>query len=82
MSSPHTDFVRARLGLWQHRIQETADFLVLAQSGTPLAGLLPVLDQLVAVNNLTSGLVADLRQSADGSLAASDAGRAYLAAAH
>ncbi|KUM99901.1 hypothetical protein AQI95_35890 [Streptomyces yokosukanensis] len=78
MSRPHADFVRARLGLWQRRIHETADFLVLAQDATPVAGMMPVFDQLVAVHNLTSGLVADLRQSAEGSLASTDAGRQYL----
>ncbi|PIM71279.1 hypothetical protein CTU88_14215 [Streptomyces sp. JV178] len=78
MSLAHDAFVRSRQSIWQRRIQETADFLVLAQDGTPLAGLLPVLDQLVAVHNLTSGLVSDLRQSAESSLAGTDAGRQYL----
>jgi hypothetical protein len=78
MSRAHADFVSARLGVWQRRIQETADFLILAQAGTPLAGLLPVLDQLVAVHNLTTGLVSDLRQSTEGSLAGTDVGRQYL----
>ncbi|MFJ7342380.1 hypothetical protein ACIQU3_19075 [Streptomyces sp. NPDC101110] len=78
MSRPHTDFVSTRLGVWQRRIQETADFLDLAQADTPRAGLLPVLDQLVAVHNLTSGLVSDLRQSTESSLAGTDAGRNYL----
>lgn len=78
MSRPHASFVRARLGVWQRRIQETADFLVLAQAGTPMTGLLPVLDQPVAVHNLTSGLVSDLRQSTESSLADTDAGGQYL----
>ncbi|MDX2821025.1 hypothetical protein PV416_07960 [Streptomyces ipomoeae] len=40
--------------------------------------MLPVLDQLVAVHNLTSGLVSDLRQSTESSLAGSGVGRQYL----
>ncbi|MEU9246582.1 hypothetical protein [Streptomyces sp. NPDC048385] len=78
MSRPHTIFVSARLALWQRRIQETAGHLVLPQATTAHAAMMPVLDQLVAVHNLASGLVSDLRQSADGSLADGDVGRQYL----
>ncbi|NJQ03335.1 hypothetical protein HCK00_23095 [Streptomyces sp. PLAI1-29] len=78
MSRPHADFVSARLRLWQRRVKETAGLVVLPEVGTAQAGLVPVLDQLVAVHNLTSGLVSDLRQTAESSLAGTDVGRQYL----
>ncbi|GGZ79712.1 hypothetical protein [Streptomyces bluensis] len=71
--------IDARLAYWQRHITRTAASLVPPQTGPARAALGPVLDQLVAVYNLAGGLVADLRQSADGSLATSDAGRDYLA---
>lgn len=71
--------VRARLATWQRRIHETASSLVPPQMGSPQTALLPVLGQLVTVNNLAFGLIADLRQSTDCSLATSRAGRDYLA---
>ncbi|WP_215449449.1 hypothetical protein [Streptomyces sp. ATCC 21386] len=79
MSQSHDTFVHARLATWQRRVNETAAGLVPPQTGSAQAALVPVLDQLVSVYNLSSGLVADLRQSADSSLATTDAGRAYLA---
>ncbi|MFJ9900716.1 hypothetical protein ACIQPR_46070 [Streptomyces sp. NPDC091280] len=78
MSLTNEDFVRARLANWQRRIHETAATLV----PPPVGGtevFVPVLDQLVAVYNLSSGLVADLRQSADSPLAKTGVGREYLA---
>ncbi|MDX3750097.1 MULTISPECIES: hypothetical protein [Streptomyces] len=78
MSPTNDDFVHARLTTWQHHIEETAAGLVPPQTGSAQAALVPVLDQLVAVYNLAGGLVADLRQCADSTLATSDAGRAYL----
>ncbi|MEV6513924.1 hypothetical protein AB0M61_48495 [Streptomyces sp. NPDC051642] len=78
MSLTNEDFVRARLATWQRRIHETAAALVPpATSG--VEAFVPVLDQLVAVYNLSSGLVADLRQSADSTLAKTGVGREYLA---
>lgn len=71
-------FIDARLAYWQRHITRTAASLIPPQTGPAHATLGPVLDQLVAVYNLASGLVADLHQSADSSLATSDAGRAYL----
>jgi hypothetical protein len=79
MSQSHDAFVHARLTTWQRRIKETAAGLVPPQTGSAQTAFVPVLDQLVAVYNLASGLVADLRQSADSSLAQADAGREYLA---
>ncbi|WP_330347795.1 hypothetical protein [Streptomyces sp. NBC_00582] len=79
MSLAEDAFIDARLAYWQRHITRTAASLVPPQTGPARAALGPVLDQLVAVYNLASGLVADLRQSADGSLATSDAGRDYLA---
>src|SRR4051812_27428699 len=78
MSRPHADFVSARLRLWQRRVKETAGLVVLPEAGTAQADLMPVLDQLVAVHNLTSGLVSDLRQTAESSLAGTDVGCQYL----
>ncbi|MFI5795908.1 hypothetical protein [Streptomyces sp. NPDC051677] len=78
MSRPHADFVSARLCLWQRRVKETAGLVVLPEAGTAQADLVPVLDQLVAVHNLTSGLVSDLRQTAESSLAGTDVGCQYL----
>ncbi|WP_260859554.1 hypothetical protein [Streptomyces cupreus] len=74
MSRPHADFASARLRLWQRRVKETAGLMVLPEVGTAQADLVPVLDQLVAVHNLTSGLVSDLRQTAESSLAGTDVG--------
>ncbi|WSQ12908.1 hypothetical protein OG604_36935 [Streptomyces sp. NBC_01231] len=68
----------ARLTLWQRRIKETAGHLVLPQAATAHAVVMPVLDQLVAVYDLASGLVSDLRPTADSPLADSDIGRQYL----
>ncbi|MEU0118983.1 hypothetical protein ABZ137_36225 [Streptomyces bobili] len=79
MSQSHDAFVHARLATWQRRINDTAAGLVPPQTGSAQAAFVPVLDQLVAVYNLSCGLVADLRQSADSSLAKTDAGREYLA---
>jgi hypothetical protein len=79
MSQSHDAFVHARLSTWQRRIKETAAGLVPPQTDSAQAAFAPVLDQIVAVYNLSSGLVADLRQSADSSLATNAAGRAYLA---
>ncbi|WP_327731465.1 hypothetical protein OG250_43290 [Streptomyces sp. NBC_00487] len=78
MSQSHDAFVHARLTTWRRRIHETAVGLLPPQTGSAQAALVPVLDQLVAVYNLSSGLVADLRQSTDSSLAETDAGREYL----
>ena len=78
MSLADDAFIDARLAYWQRHITRTAASLVPPQTGPARAALGPVLDQLVAVYNLAGGLVADLRQSADGSLATSNAGRAYL----
>ncbi|MFF0201921.1 hypothetical protein [Streptomyces sp. NPDC005017] len=78
MSLADDAFIDARLAYWQRHIMQTAASLVPPQTGPAHAALGPVLDQLVAVYNLASGLVADLRQSTDGSIATSDAGRAYL----
>ncbi|KUO15225.1 hypothetical protein [Streptomyces dysideae] len=79
MSLADDAFIDARLAYWQRHITQTAASLIPPQTGPARAALGPVLDQLVAVYNLAGGLVADLRQSADGSLATSDAGCAYLA---
>ncbi|NGO42894.1 hypothetical protein [Streptomyces ureilyticus] len=79
MSQSHDAFVHARLTTWQRRLKDTAAGLVPPQTGSAQAAFVPVLDQLVAVYNLASGLVADLRQSADSSLATTAPGRAYLA---
>lgn len=79
MSQSHDAFVHARLATWQRLINETVTGLLPPQAGSAQAALVPVLDQLVTVYNLSSGLVADLRQSADSSLATTDAGRTYLA---
>ncbi len=78
MSLADDAFIDARLAYWQRHITQTATRLIPPQTGPAHAAMGPVLDQLVAVYNLAGGLVADLRQSADGSLATSDAGRAYL----
>ncbi|MEU9396545.1 hypothetical protein AB0D86_41920 [Streptomyces sp. NPDC048324] len=79
MSLADDAFIDARLAYWQRHITRTAASLIPPQTGPAAhAALGPVLDQLVAVYNLAGGLVADLRQSADGSLATTDAGRAYL----
>ncbi|MEU1477107.1 hypothetical protein [Streptomyces sp. NPDC005760] len=78
MSLADDAFIDARLAYWQRHITRTAASLIPPPTGAARAALGPVLDQLVAVYNLAGGLVADLRQSADGSLATSNAGRAYL----
>ncbi|MFD5256847.1 hypothetical protein ACFWM5_28945 [Streptomyces bobili] len=78
MNQNHDAFVHARLTTWQRRINETAAGLLPPQTGSAQAALVPVLDQLVAVYNLSCGLVADLRQSTDSPLAATSTGRAYL----
>ncbi|MEU9189222.1 hypothetical protein AB0D14_32700 [Streptomyces sp. NPDC048484] len=84
MSLTDDAFIDARLAFWTRHMKETAARLRPAQTGPEQTGPEPadlgtLLDQLVAVHNLSSGLVADLRQSADGSLATTDAGRDYLA---
>ncbi|MEV0470674.1 hypothetical protein [Streptomyces prunicolor] len=78
MSLTNEDFVRARLATWQRRIHETAAALV-PPTTSGAEAFVAVLDQLVAVYNLSSGLVADLRQSSDSTLARSGVGREYLA---
>jgi hypothetical protein len=78
MNPTNDDFVREYLTTWQHRIEKTSAGLVPPQTGSAQAALAPVLQQLVTVYNLSSGLVAELRQSADSPLAATDAGREYL----
>lgn len=78
MNQSHDAFVHARLTTWQRRINETAAGLLPPQTGSAQAALVPVLDQMVAVYNLSCGLVADLRQSTDSPLAATSTGRAYL----
>ncbi|MEE1838052.1 hypothetical protein [Streptomyces sp. SP17KL33] len=78
MSQSHDAFVHARLATWQRRINDTVTALSVPQTGNASPGLVPVLEQLVAVYNVSTGLVADLRQSADSSLATTGPGRAYL----
>lgn len=79
MNPTNDDFVREHLTTWQRRIETTSAGLVPPQTGSAQAALVPVLHQLVTVYNLSSGLVADLRQSADCPLATTSAGREYLA---
>ncbi|MEE1765294.1 hypothetical protein [Streptomyces sp. SP18BB07] len=79
MSQSHNAFVHARLATWQRRINDTVTTLSVPQTGNASPGLVPVLEQLVAVYNVSTGLVADLRQSADSPLATTSPGRAYLA---
>ncbi|MEU9734493.1 hypothetical protein [Streptomyces sp. NPDC048002] len=78
MNPTADDIVRDHLTTWQRRIETTSASLVLPQTGSAQAALAPVLHQLVTVYDLSSGLVADLRQTADSPLAATSAGRAYL----
>ncbi|MFD3589768.1 hypothetical protein [Streptomyces sp. NPDC058683] len=78
MTPTDDEFVRSRLNTWQRRITTAPASLVPPQTGSAQAALVPVLQQLVTVYNLFSGLVADLRQTADSPLAATSAGRAYL----
>lgn len=78
MNPTDDDFVRDHLTTWQRRIETASASLVPPQTGSAQAALAPVLQQLVSVYNLSSGLVADLRQTADSPLAATSAGRAYL----
>ncbi|ULR48471.1 hypothetical protein [Streptomyces deccanensis] len=78
MSQNHDAFVHARLATWQRRINETVTALAAPRAGNAPTALMPVLEQLVAVYNLSTGLVADLRQSADSPLATTGPGRAYL----
>ncbi|MFF9040520.1 hypothetical protein ACF090_34215 [Streptomyces sp. NPDC014892] len=78
MSQSHDAFVHARLATWQRRINDTVTTLSVPQNENESPGLVPVLEQLVAVYNVSTGLVADLRQSADSSLATTGPGRAYL----
>nr|WP_196789530.1 hypothetical protein [Streptomyces caniscabiei] len=66
------------MAIWQRRITETTVGLAPLQSGSAPTALAPVLDQLVTVYNLSTGLVADLRQSADSPLAQTNVGREYL----
>lgn len=79
MSQSHDAFVHARLATWQRRINDTVTALAQPRTGATPAALVPLLEQLVAVYNLSTGLVADLRQSADSPLATTGPGRAYLA---
>ncbi|MER6531628.1 hypothetical protein [Streptomyces sp. NPDC001508] len=78
MTSSHDDFVRARLALWHRRIEDTARLMTTPPDESATTGLLPVLYQLTAMHNLTSGLVSDLRQAAISALAATAPGRQYL----
>ncbi|NEB01970.1 hypothetical protein [Streptomyces sp. SID13726] len=78
MNPTDDHFVRDRLTTWQRRIQTTSADLAPPQTGSAQAALAPVLHQLVSVYNLSSGLVADLHQSADSPLATISAGREYL----
>ncbi|MEU9411668.1 hypothetical protein AB0E08_39055 [Streptomyces sp. NPDC048281] len=79
MSLSNDAFVRARLTTWQRRITETAAALVPPEADNARAAITPTTDELVAVHNLATGLLADLRQSADSPLASTTVGREYLA---
>lgn len=78
MNPTDDGFVRDHLTTWQRRIKTASASLLPPQTGSAQAALAPVLQQLVTVYNLSSGLVADLRQTAESPLAATSAGRAYL----
>ncbi|MFC8708880.1 MULTISPECIES: hypothetical protein [unclassified Streptomyces] len=60
MSSGGDSFVRVPLDVWRCRVQETARLLVLPPDHSRSA-LIPVLDQLSAVHNLSASLAAYLR---------------------
>ncbi|MFK0113896.1 hypothetical protein [Streptomyces sp. NPDC091217] len=79
MSLSNEGFVHGRLTTWQRRITETAAALVPPETDNARAAITPTIDELVAVHNLATGLLADLRQSADSPLAATTVGREYLA---
>ncbi|MEH0421399.1 hypothetical protein [Streptomyces sp. B21-083] len=70
--------IHTQLPTWQRRIQQTAAGLATPQTGSPQAALAPLLQQLVSVYNLSSGLMGEIRRSADSPLATTDAGRTYL----
>jgi hypothetical protein len=78
MSLTNEAVVRARLTTWQRRISETAAALVPPETGNAQAAITPTTDELAAVHNLATGLLADLRHSADSPLATTATGREYL----
>lgn len=78
MSTTDAAVIRTQLATWQRRIRQTATDLAPPQTGTPQTAFAPLLQQLVSVYNLSSLLIAHLRQSSESPLAATDAGRAYL----
>ncbi|MDG5808485.1 hypothetical protein P9869_38730 [Streptomyces ossamyceticus] len=69
MSSADDTFTEARRTYWKRHITQTAMNLVPRTTGVAQAAFSPVLEQLVIVYNLASGLVAGLRLSADSPLA-------------
>lgn len=70
--------IHIQLSTWQRRIQRTAASLATPQTGSPHTALAPLLQQLVSVYNLSSGLMGEILRSADSPLATTDAGRTYL----
>ncbi|MGW4197083.1 hypothetical protein [Streptomyces sp. NPDC005004] len=79
--TPADHVARARLAIWQRRIQETADLLTPPQADDPAEILMLVLDQLAPVDQLSGGLVSDLRHSATSTFGQTRAGRKYLSQA-
>ena len=78
--SPAADaVVHTQLSTWQRRIQQTAAGLTTPQIGSPQTALAPLLQQIVSVYNLASGIMGEMRLSADSPLATTAAGRDYLA---
>ncbi|WP_075779929.1 hypothetical protein [Streptomyces acidiscabies] len=72
-------FIHDRLAHWERHLRNTIAAAPAPGTGRPLLVLGPLLDQLVALRNLTSGLVEDLRRDADSPpLTASAPGRDYL----
>lgn len=78
MSAADDAVVHSQLATWQSRIQQTAADLTTPQTGSPRAALAPLLQQLVSVYHLASGLMGEIHRSADSPLATTDAGRSYL----
>ncbi|MEU6227482.1 hypothetical protein [Streptomyces sp. NPDC047042] len=78
MSTTDDADIRTQLATWQRRIRQTATSLVPPQTGIPQTAFAPLLQQLVSLYNLSSGLMGELLRSADSDLATTDAGRAYL----